>query len=139
MTPGNGEGGQILADRRAALHEGQHAHPRKLVHETVAGDKRPVLHRYVATQQRAIGQDHVAAEMAVMGHMRAGHEKIMRAQYGVFREFVGPMNGNVFVKHIVVADPSARSFTMIFQILRRIANDRARVKYIMTADHRAPR
>ena len=133
---GDAEGRQILSDLGAALHDRQCADARELMHQRVAGDEHPVLHRDVACQQRAIRQNDMIAHRAIVRDVRVGHDEIIGADHrGVFN-FRGAIDGGVFAKDVVIADDQARRFVFVFQILRRIANDTASMKFIARTDLR---
>ena len=48
------------------------------------------------------------------------------------------MNRDVFAENIVVADAQPRRLVLVFQILRRVADDAAGVKSVARADFRQP-
>ena len=77
--------------------------------------------------------------MGIVPDVRVGHEKIMRADHGLPVGFGRAVNGDVLAENVVVADAQARRLVPVFQILRRVADDTARVKRIVRADGRQAR
>ena len=125
---------QILADGRAALHQRQRADAHELMHEAVAGNERAVMHRHMAAEQRAVRDDDVVAQLAIVADMAIRHQKIVRADDRFPVRFGRAMHRDVFAENIVVADAQPRRFALVFQILRRVADDAAGVKLIVRAD-----
>src|SRR5579863_10117307 len=109
------------------------------MNDAVAGDERAVLHGDVSCQQGSVRQDDVIAELTVVRDVTVRHEKIIRADDGVFRGRVSAMGGEMFAKHVVSADPQSCRGILVFEVLRRIADDTARVKDIVRADKRRAR
>ena len=48
------------------------------------------------------------------------------------------MNCDVFAENIAVADVQSRRFILVFQVLRRVADDAARVEPVAGANRRQP-
>ncbi len=88
----------------------------------------------MACNHAAAAKDDVVADDHVVADMRVRRQKIMRADDGVFRQLVGAMHRHVFAKNIVVANAQAGRLALVFHILRRVADDAARVKLVAPAN-----
>ena len=84
----HGEGRQIHADRRAALHDGQRPDATKLMNETITGNEGVVRNRHMPRQQRPIRQDDVVTQPGIVPHVAVRHQKIVRANDGFFLQLV---------------------------------------------------
>ena len=125
---------QVFADGRAALHDGQRADTRELMHEAVAGNERAILHRHMAAEQRAIGNNDVVAQLRIVADVTVCHQKIMRTDNGLAVRPGRAMHRDMFAEDIVGADAQTRRFVLVFQILRRIADDAPGVEFIVRTD-----
>ena len=127
---------QIFADRSSALHQRQRADAAELMHTAVAGNERAVLNLNVPAQQRAVGHDYMVADEAIVPHVRVGHEKIMRSDYGLGVGFGRTMDGNMFAEDVVVSDAQPRRLVLVFQILWRVANHATGMELVVRANRR---
>ncbi len=132
----HGEWRQILADGRAALHEGECSDAHKLMNQAIAGDEGAVADGHVPGQQRAVGHDDVVSEHDVMSDMAVRHQKIVRADAGLLGQLVRTMNRGMFAEDIVVANAQAGRLVLILQILRGVADHAAGVEAVVRANGR---
>lgn len=125
---------QILADARASLHQGQAADATELVDDAIAGNEGPVAERDMPREQGAVGDDVVGADLAVVSDMAAGHEEILVPNDRVLLELGGPMHRAVFAEHISLTDAQSRGRSAVFEVLGRVADDRAAMEPVIGAN-----
>ena len=130
----DGERRQVEAHAGAALHHRHRADPAELVHDSVAREERAVANDRVAADECAVGEDRPVADDRVVADVAVCHEHVFRADPRVLLERVGAVNGDVFAKGVAVADDQAGWFTVVFHVLRCVADDAAGVETVAAAD-----
>jgi hypothetical protein len=73
VAPSDGKWGQVLANGRSTLHQGQGPHAHKLVNQTISGNESPVIDGGVSAQQRAIRDNRPIPDPDVVSEMAMGH------------------------------------------------------------------
>jgi hypothetical protein len=134
IAPRDREWRQVFADGRAALHQCQHAHASELVHKAIPGNNGAILDEHVATEERTIGNHNFVPNNRVMPNVAMGHQQVAIPNLRGFTGCSRTMHGNVLAKNIVVSDAQDGWFTIVFQILRGITYDAARMKAISRAN-----
>ena len=66
-----------------------------------------------------------------MADVGVDHQEIVRADDGGFARLGGAMDGGTFAEKIVVADAQSGRLVLVFDILRRLADDAAGVKTVV--------
>lgn len=92
------------------------------------------MHCDMAREQNAIDENHQVAHLAIVRHVGIGHEKIVRADYGLLGQFVRAMHRHMLAKDVVAANPEPGGLAGVFQILRRFADHAARIKAVVSAN-----
>ena len=85
-------------------------------------------------QQGPIRESDVASQQAVVSHVTVGHEEIVRADDGLFPDLAGAVHGDVLAENILVANKQPGGLALVLHILRRVADDTARVKPVAGSD-----
>src|SRR3989344_412022 len=111
----------------------------KLVHQRKAAQNGVVTDRHVTGQAGAIGENRSIADLAVMRQMAIGHDEIVMteprhtpARHG------GAIESAVLPDDVPIADLKPGGFAFVPQMLRRIAQGRELVNFIVPADTRRP-
>jgi len=76
---------------------------------------------------------------AVVPDMRVGHQKIIRTDDRRLRRGRGPVRGEMFPKHIVIADAQLRRNPLVLEILGCIADDTTGMELVPLPDGRPAR
>lgn len=134
----DGKWRQVLADSRAALHDGQGAHANKLMHQAISRDENAIGHFHVARQESAVGNDDVIADDGIVADVRIDHEEIVRPKAGDSVRVGRTMHCDAFAKKVMIANDHARRFVLVFYVLGGIADDAAGVKPVVLADDGLP-
>ena len=135
----DGERRQVEADPGAALHHRHGADSAELVHDGVAGEECAVADHCMAANQYAVGKDRLVADDGVVTNVAIGHEYVFRADDGVFLERVGTVNGDVFTERVLLTDNQPSGGSVVFHVLRGIADNAAGMKAVAATDSGVPR
>ena len=84
----------------------------------------------MAAEQCPVGKNDVAADHAIVRDVRARHEQIIRANHRRLHQFIRAMHRDVFAENIVIANVHAGWLILVFQVLRRVTDDTAGVKFV---------
>ena len=102
---------------------------------TAPGKRSVIVNVNVSGQERVVGDNDVVAQLAVVGHVAAGHEKIMVADSGkAVLFFRGPVDGNALADDVMIADDHFGVAASIADVLRFAADHSAGINVIVTAD-----
>jgi len=111
----------------------------KLVHQRKAAQNSVVTNRHVTGQAGAIGENRSIADLAVMRQMAIGHDEIVMAEpRHTTARHGSTIESAVLPDDVPVADLKPGGFAFITQMLRRIAQGRELVNFIVPADTRRP-
>jgi hypothetical protein len=130
---GDGERRQILGHAGEPLHHRQRADADELVYGGVAGEEGAIKNRHVAREQNSVRQDDVIVDVGVVADVHIRHQQVVRTDDRFALGLGGAMHGDVFAEDVVVADADAGGGAVVFQILRGIADDAARMKAVARA------
>src|SRR4029077_1122596 len=119
---GGDEGGNIFAECRRTLRNGQPANPDELVENAGASKKCAVANGNITTEKTVIGDDHVIADCTIVSDVGTNHQEIVasKSRHGSFSR--APVNGTVLADHVAVADFDS---TFPFRLERKILRSRA--------------
>src|SRR5262249_6714657 len=116
-----------------AAQKGQPADADELMDDRIAGDDDIVFEETVAGEHRAVGEDAAVADDAIVGDVGADHDEVIVAKQCLERAGGAAMDGGVFADDVVVADLDRGAFTLVFEVLRGVADDGAGVNDVSLA------
>ena len=133
------KGNDIFAHRREALDDRLRADADKLVNAAAAAENGVIAYLAMAGEHDVIGEDNVVADLAVMRHMRVGEEGAFVADDCLQAAGLGAgVHGDALADQAVVADGEDGTLTVIFEILRLVADGGEGEDAAARANRRAP-
>jgi hypothetical protein len=99
------------------------------MHQTVAGNERAILHYTCPPTSTPLAMMMWSPSRELCPMWQWAIRKLCEPTTVSPSGFGRAMNGDVFAEHVVIADAQARRLTLVFQILRRVADDTAGVKH----------
>ena len=114
-------------------------HPAELMNRRVAADECAVADLDVAAERRVVGEEAIVADHAIVRGVAAGHEHVAipnarDAGTGTCARRHAAMDGGVLAEDVAVADHDRGGLTVIGEVLRRTADDRARTDLVVRTD-----
>ena len=151
VADGEREGRHVAGGDRGAAHERVRPDAAELVDAREAAEGREVLDLDVAGERGGVGEDRVAPDEAVVGHVRLGHEQVVRPDAGE-PPAPGrpPVDGRALAEHVAVADLDAARLPAELEVLRHepdraereeavvLAHARVAVDHHVRVEHRPP-
>src|SRR5208282_3220792 len=138
IDPAQGMGAVHDAERRhVAAGTRQTAHHREpsdasvLMHDAVARDERAVAELDPAGEQRAAGDDGRVADAAIVSNVRILHHEVVVAHDGNVAPLAAAMHRGMFAEDVSIADFHRTCAAGVSQILRLVADYRARMKHVV--------
>jgi hypothetical protein len=131
------EGWHVMVNARRAAEVAEFADGHQMMHPAGAHHVDVITDDDVAGEHAVVGEQAIVSNLHIVGQMRVDHEKITVADTGhAAALFRAQMNGHRFPENVVLADFDARGRATEFAILRRTANHRMGMEFIIRADRR---
>jgi hypothetical protein len=101
------------------------------VDHTIARYESPVFHPYISSQESTPRNNGVVADLAVVSYVGLVHNKVIVTNDGGTSGFGAAMNLRVFSDCIAVTYPQVCLSTLVFQVLRLVADDSSHVDCVI--------